>query len=657
MSRQEKKYHRTSQRDYEQLPKEEKQELLINGFLKYTDSVNGLWVDACPVEENKAHLIHAMRCLLSSELREHKSVESLRLLCASFKKEPGEIAAEYVENRHTSKIGFSALDTNELGPYIDLAAALFCEPYVDTVIREYHTIVAARYPKIEQAVKDYRRCIDTSNKEEGLNQIYRLYGMDDLSDSTMERIMAATVLMGHEAYVTQSRLPFYCLYRTLSTNKINRDEYRSRQYPYVCQLYQNLDQKNLDECFRSLASGAKVNNTHENAVADTFMKAGAIKENRYDLTTDELIASPYFKKYYRNQRRRLCEKIGCSDDELASHLYRPLSGANYDEEMSLLIGLGRDYGIQPAVLQEAHARVIDELNESLTMMEDSVLPIYFLVKLDGRLRKMYNDLGEEAFKNITRRELNQEIGADGIDEDICYLSQYAYFDLLTNAINKEHAMFYRHFRYFEKNTGKSLSMIEMQQTLNKYKNELESARDTILGLKKKSRQPVPKAKNNNEKYFRAELVKANNEIDDLRNQNNELQKTIDELESYIDILDAANITEDEDNISDSSIDEAALRSIRIVFVCGDVDIKCPELRREFPDSTIIETATQNATLKKSTDLVVYFTKHISHSMFFRAKSAYKGVPEYFFNGTNIDKLKCELSEVIRKMNAKGEVSV
>lgn len=663
MSKQDKQYHRTVDRDYKQAPQEVKEEFFVNNFLEYTDIVNGLWVDANPVKENKEHLVYAIQCSLFMEIDAHKSVESLQKLCSAFKESPGEIAAEYVENRHSPRILFSAIEANEMDPYVDLIAALLQKPYVDTVIELYHAILSERYPKLEAEIKAYHACLDSGDEDEGFKHLFRLYGFKDTSDESMEQLIISTVLMGYEAYTTNTRLPFYCLYRSVETNRRDLNDDRGRAYPWICGLYQLLDEKECGssscEAVRSIAEElSKTDHHYGNTVAASLMRSGAIKENRYDLTADEIIASPYFKKYYRRQRKRLCEILKCEDEDLEKHLYQPYRDANIQEQLACLVGLARDYGIQPAVINEAHQRVLDEQDESIQMMRSSVLPMYFMVKLEARLGDLFEEKGKDAFYNLTKRDLYNEIGVDSLNEDIYYLSQFAIYDVLMNALNKEHAMFYRNFQYFKKNTGSSLDIISLRQQNSKIKEELEAAKETITSLKKRAHQPMPKAKGNNEKYFRDELVKANREIDDLNDQNDELKKTVDDLNEYIRILEEANSVEAEECEATqvSPIDEALLHSVRIVFVCGDVDIKCSELRKAFPHSTIIETATQSATQKNATDLVVYFTKHISHSMYFRVKSSYKGVPEYFFNGTNIDKMKREVSAHIRKMQESEELT-
>lgn len=653
MSKPEKQYHRTMARELKRAPQEAKEELFVNNFLDYADMVNGLYVDANPIEENKDHLIYAMQALMIMELDWRKSTKSLDRLCSFFKESPGEIAAKYVENRYSPRIIFSAIETNEMDPYIDLAAALLQEPYVDTVIEQYHTILAERYPKLEDEVKDYRRCLNEGNSEEGFRHLLKLYGFNAIDDEYMEQLLTAVVLMGYEAYTSGIKLPFFCLFRSVTTNKKDSMEDRGRSYPLICCLYQLLDEKEhgstSHESVKKIAEECIAENCiYGNPVATSLMRSGAIKENRYDMTAEEIMESLYFEKYYKRRRKKLCEILECEDEELEEKLYSPGENSNSQEEIACLLGLARDYGVQPAVISEAHQRILDETDESLQMMNDSVLPMYYLVKLETRLGKIFEDGGREAFYNITKRDLYNEIGADNLKEDIYYLSQYAYFDVLMNALNKEHAMFYRNFNYFPKNTGSSLSIINLRQQSERYKEELEEARAAIASLRKKTHHPIPKAKGSNEKYFRSELVKANNEIDDLNNKNDELQKTIDDLNEYIRILEDANSAETEaEVVPATAIDEAILHSIRIVFVCGDVDAKCSELRKTFPNSTIIEAATQSVTMKSATDLVVYFTKHISHSMYFRVKSSYKGIPEYFFNGTNIEKMKREVSAFIK----------
>ena len=108
-----------------------------------------------------------------------------------------------------------------------------------------------------------------------------------------------------------------------------------------------------------------------------------------------------------------------------------------------------------------------------------------------------------------------------------------------------------------------------------------------------------------------------------------------------------NTEEKEERSSETKIDEVLIRSKRIVFVCGSQNVTAL-IKKEFPGSAILENETQTATRKDSTDLVVYFTQHIPHKMFYRFKSDYRGVPDLYYSGSNFDTLKQKICEVLKE---------
>lgn len=638
---------------YSQMTRGDK-ERILDHYLSNMDCSSGLWLDCGQLKDALQNLVKLAQSILVLELDDPVHSKLLKKICAAQPLPPGEIAARYID---TIGHGITCADEGSLDlvPYYDLINALFQDAYVEVTLRKINEYFQDMYPKHSELVRKYHECVVShGSKEEAYDLLYRLYICDCLEDYDV--LQASTYMMGYDGWKSSICLPFYAVYISMGSyeDTAEQDDMTAGVlYPNVCKLFNSFDRREK----QGTSQG-----TETKDLSDHLKNAGqlpsvsrligtAVNETDYfQMPRQKLYASKYFAKYYKNRRAKLCAMMECDDDDLEAVFRNQFAQECTLEQYSTLIRLGEAYNIQPAALHTIFDQQIKGTDDSaLPEITGWYLCGYYMNKLERILSDMIADKGEEVLETITRRDLYNELGADDLDEDIGYFTKTWVYDILFQLVNEKEQDYYRNLDFFCEGPTQSSQIMELRRDVASYKDLAERKEREIAVLTKKLEEKRPKhVESENEKKLRMSLIQADKDKEVLTNENDELKQKIADLEAYVDIVEKAMTEPQQEEVPKiGGIDEAILHSVRIAFVCGDADQICPDLRKAFPGCVIHETATQKAALRQTTDLVVYFTQHISHTMFFRFRSAYEGVPEYFYNGTNIDKLKAELSAYIK----------
>ena len=598
-------------------------------------------------------LIPYAQAILAWELEDPKHSALLQKVCAAQPLPPGDMAARFID---AIGHGITCADEDDLNltPYYDLINELFSSDYVETTLKKINEYFRDAYPKHSECVQKYCECVKRhGSREEGYDLLFRLYICDCLEDYDV--LTGSIFMMGYAGWKASLCLPFYGIYACVY-NVEAQEESRPMAgtvYFNVCTLFTSFDQRSAlnassEPDIKKIAERLK--DTDPLHPVEKSVGASVQSQGYFQSPVQRLYGSKYFVKYYKNRRAKLCEKMKCEDGDLEKAFRDSLSQRCAPEQYGTLESLGAKYNIQPIMLNIIRKQQLDKAKDAAVPdLDDDYLRGYYMKKLDRVIFEKIRESGPEVIETITRRDLYNEIGAQDIEEDIGFLTKTWMYDILFQCINDRTQDYYRCFDFFPDDQVQSSRMMELQRDLASCQGLVAKKNCEIAALAKKLKEKRPQpVKNENEKKLRMELNQANKEKDGLRSENEALQQKIKDLEKYIDMVEQAmRQPKEEEGPAASGIDEAILHSIRIVFVCGDADQICPDLRKSFPGCIVHETATQKAALKQTTDLVVYFTQHISHTMFFRFRAAYDGIPEYFYNGTNIDKLKAELSAYIK----------
>ena len=143
------------------------------------------------------------------------------------------------------------------------------------------------------------------------------------------------------------------------------------------------------------------------------------------------------------------------------------------------------------------------------------------------------------------------------------------------------------------------------------------------------------------------------EFDELCKENLERTRKIQKLEKKIEELeDKLNTNQDSQSTTNINKEEIIIPEVdtnkRYIFVCAEWSNFENELKNNFPQCEII---TNFASIKNmKIDLVVFFSNHISHKLYYGIKKQCKdyNIPYIHCNSTNIESLKREISKKIHK---------
>ena len=139
------------------------------------------------------------------------------------------------------------------------------------------------------------------------------------------------------------------------------------------------------------------------------------------------------------------------------------------------------------------------------------------------------------------------------------------------------------------------------------------------------------------------------EMDELCKENLERARKIQKLERKIEELEVKlNTTQNKQSTTSINKEEIIIPEVdtnkRYIFVCAEWSNFENELKNNFPQCEII---TNFASIKNmKIDLVVFFSNHISHKLYYGIKKQCKdyNIPYIHCNSTNIDSLKREISK-------------
>lgn len=350
-------------------------------------------------------------------------------------------------------------------------------------------------------------------------------------------------------------------------------------------------------------------------------------------------------KYMRERLRLLAENLGCefykddlkkSKDVIAAKLWE----AGYIDNQWNAIA----YGI---IAERSSCRktfAFDSLENSekedkeayVQMMSEDLLDMYFTTKLESKLREMSDT---SAYDLVTRRDIIKEIGVDDIDKDAGFLTNMSYVAAAFKEMNAVYGMYIDEADLLGENESDNLryrhlykeEVKKKERKIEEQKQEIESLKNVINALSKNDDQKTDRSEKKlirEIKRLEGLLLKKDGEVD-------EAEKRSAELLEYIELIESGYDAEEE--TIDVSVNISDLQQKRFVFVCDNIDNIYPELRRRFKDSIFMESLNASPAYGKI-DAVVFVTRHISHSLYFKAKSMYDGIPMIHFTRKNIDEM-------------------
>lgn len=365
-----------------------------------------------------------------------------------------------------------------------------------------------------------------------------------------------------------------------------------------------------------------------------------------------------FSKYLRERRKALADYFFTTPEDLARTIV--------DEELDSLQEKGDTFftvekGFMHGMISPID--ITDSLKEKdMAMLSDVIsqaIRTYYAAKLSRILDEMLEDAGDEPIQTVvTKHDIIHEIGMEDIAEDGEYLTSVVMFAVQCIIIQKLCQVYLStYYQKKERHAGHN-------GQIEKYRSEIREQESRISRMEIKIRELESEIKAlNSRKRDGEEIVPLSifhdmrrsliTEMEEKDKKIAELEDRIDERDDYIALLEKTAEEPEEQSAAKLTDEEMAFLSTkRFVFVCGNIDAIYPRLRKMFPASFFFES--ENLEPAKEVDAVIYIIPHISHSLYYKAKNAYQGLPWLNFIQKNFDILLRQMVDMFDHTEKKKE---
>lgn len=339
---------------------------------------------------------------------------------------------------------------------------------------------------------------------------------------------------------------------------------------------------------------------------------------------DLVIQSKFFERYLARRRNELADYLNIDESQLAEYIHSEMKSHSKDGVSDIRKGtVGLIETFTKNIIAE-HNGGMNWYNNMTTTdnsknMDDGFHYIPDVNALITNYFKSYviTRYVEEMSKNhrFTKLTLSRECIPSNYDTVYQAILCMYEMDVLYKMFSIMQKQYYRDFSW-EKVTNQGLSM-RYEDIISKLESIIKEKEDKINLLSKKneslslqitasnSKQTAPLVVENNK--LLKEIEERDNTIDSLRNR-------LKYQEEFI-----AELSRNEIESQDSTYDLEVLKTKRFLFV-GYFKEALPELKHLFPNSLFMDTETFSLS-QIDVDSIVMLVKWMSHSMFYKIKSA------------------------------------
>lgn len=554
--------------------------------------------------------------LVLHDIFKNKNTWVLEQLVDDIGANPRDAAIKYLKELNLEYIVEDVAHTFKPIEKVDLLYALYGLPeYIDKAYSATIHLYAAEYPKIAERI-DSIIAIAKSENEHKTEEIYQrlaeLYIDTDL-DETVPFFFAV----------------LYSMYQTLQEDFL---------IPSVCMMSPDVmlfgakkKMTSVDKVITRLSTGDSnpyATQKLPNAMSKSFAYA-EIRLSQLDSMDHWII-----KKYLKKRKEALFSALNIDIKNAETTLFQQ---DLFNQDDKLLALLCEIFHIPKNDLVDAF-RYWDsrESLEARKILTRVFIDVYFAIKL----KRILDSKSEEELERITTRDIIGSIGMDDIENDVTFFKQILTIVSLFMLANKYRQDYYSIYDFAPSASDSKVLSRSYQKYLAEYRAEIEEKNKIIAKYQDQEKKREIRKSKATEKPLLAEISSLKNIISKKDEEIENLKAQLEEAREYYNLLDLGN--KEEVDSEPETYDLSILKDKKIVFVCNDMDSTFPAMKKLFPGSVLVSSDTTQ-TKAKNVDLVVFFTKFISHSIYFKTKKLYKDVPAYAYNRTNINALKNELA--------------
>ena len=593
-------------------------EILDDMIREHTKIINGIPQDPMGKEIAVSMLGRITSWLIESDITQNSWI--LARLVSDLKKSPNELACKFISDL-SMDYPYHGTFSKPIAYHELVYAILLNQECFSPAMEIILSLYRSRYPKIWNKVEEIIK-IAKADDDQKVDRIYRklaeLYLSKDIIDSTTGMccaVMFSIVQTLKEDFI----IPSYCMV-VISMEDLSGDPKLSA----------------LEKVIHRLTTGSS-NPYERQKLPDGGLKSFNFAEATFggqDAGNCWIV-----RKYLKKRRDALYSDLGITADTIQDIV--ETSKTSIFCSKSLQGELCENFHIPIAHLQDAFENVYDKKSVVRQyFFSEKFIDAYYTIKLNLAL----DALSEAELEEVTTRDIIGVIGMDAIHDDAAFFKALPLILALCYLANRYRTDIYRDFDFNDTQADFRSVGQSYQKDLAACKEEIREKDAIIARYQAQEKKREIRKSNASEKPLLAEISSLKNIIAKKDDEIEDLKEQLAEEKEFCAMLESS----DEDAMPAKTVcDLSVLKGKRFAFVCNEIDATCPSLRKEFPDSVFIETETTQGK-SKTVDLVVLFTKHISHSIYFKVKKLYHDVPIYAFNRRSVDELKTELAEYLSK---------
>ncbi len=372
---------------------------------------------------------------------------------------------------------------------------------------------------------------------------------------------------------------------------------------------------------------------------------------KFDNSDESILQSATYKTYLKKNREKLADYLNCQNSDLSSIINNLLSKGFEEEKNSENNGTPE----MAARIERKLLMAYHQAGGYLFLAMQSKNPAwfksyYYKPEVNHIIDDYYAAKAITAFYASKKGEFNKLTLTRGMitehpERDLKEIFTLCNMDIIYKMFDVLMDQYYEDFSW-EKLEGKSGRELIAAQTKS-LENEIERCHAQIDNLQNEIKALKIRSMTDNNEAIRAyeeENKKLRDAIDELGEKNRQ-QKDI--IESQTDLIDAI---QHPIEVADEEVDVSFLQRYRYLFV-GYFDTYFTELKTLFPNSVFMVNATKDIA-GIQVDYIVFATRYISHSMYYKVKSAkiYTEYPSLMCNATSVNGVLSEMNRFVSRDN-------
>lgn len=350
-------------------------------------------------------------------------------------------------------------------------------------------------------------------------------------------------------------------------------------------------------------------------------------------TEESIFLSKQFKQFLSKRKKEIAEFIGVNEKEVSKAVAKEMDFSVLGSKRNPVFSKAKGTGLFMVTANNGGAVWLQELSGSKPGTAccyksdvDKIIRIYYMIEVISMICNCMKGTGKFTKIDLSRRWVSNP------ERDVQNICHMCCMDAIYKMFSEMMKKYYETFcqaktdswdnrrKYSQMESELHAAIEDQEKQISSLEKQLTLLREKDTGSDKATRE-----------YER--------KLEEMDQENRQKDQEIAHLKDYIQSQDEwlaiQGRTESEEV---PAVDVDNLRAKKFLFV-GNVNEALPELKRNFPGSIFMQSENKNIA-NISVDAIVFLTKWMSHSMFYKVKRSevYKKVPSAMCNTKNINKV-------------------